>query len=1184
MSLLKYKQSFILKKLIQNLKIWAMKSKHVFPQNDPKLRLMSQPDNGISEKSNPGQPPPQPLQPIQPNRVPVFLLSQFNPNIPRTTPGQILVNMQNSSVSHSLVPNLSNPVNTMRMQPITNPLNMMTNPLNTIRIQSLQTRVQPLQVSRMQHLQTSRIIQPSNMIMNNRMPPAVTMHSSTLIHPNTTANIITTPTAKNNSAQPLLTAKTGPTSKISSAPEKRPKAPTGKRKKTTPPSTSSAESSEPTKKKRAPQKRKPAAPKPPKPPPEVKECKSCHHKVLPQSEISCQTESFKFITQTGTRVPQEIPKIKIASDFSTSLRTILRNLKDTHFAESGTSFDNSRNKIAEQFAEWFQIKCPKHLTKCPLCSEDLTTNDKLRRHVVNFCPGLETMNRDMMSGYRTPDFRPNSVVDVVSEKLPDQEVVAMFQKEYFRMNDDLNLKDTCIFCGVKIEEDERRTEFDSLRIDEHHFFNGCVVFQCFLSLLDTPQIKSITHVIGTTNTFLYFKNMIVFFAIGFKHQIYDPGFLREDRFYLIGGMMKQAANSIMSHDTCCIFCSVQLKSLCVLEHHLSYCLCPVLKNFYLMIKQCLDTKSAITTHMRRISVFYQAVLRDNTLPIFPKQSILDQKLCKELLDNAMYFRSLDPNFTLQSYKSPKDYVVAQKIEKIQQAWAEKVVTDRDVECPFCLNSFASGKTLLRHIMFISCKNMKSVCNGIYMIMDYSEWNVDDNPLLQQITFILRNQLLQGKLDVILSRDQLKELLVSVVYFLEQDPSEYQKEKLFSGSTSSSTTEEQVVHSDGLGQLVSWAKKLVKKKNVTALCSLCGQDEVTYTSIVPHIVMGKCGYTNQILPIILDCYTDSKTTDKTPIKMTSAFCHTQHSLLVDHLRRLLWLYNVNCKPAQFFVQSEFEVALLTPGSPLNACYSNHQSFIRTLFSPNQTTCDYCSTEFSSNDILLSHLSLVECATFQFILKHVKKEFDLSQTLNIPIGKIPELIKIHSEIFKVDPGVVFSSQYLQAKTALGTIQSESLVDNLKKFMNWTENMFENSICVGCKGSFDPTSQQTHILLEESEASFCPDMRKFLDFHKQLICKKDNNSGVIKATFTLSDMLDLKMYFQQFSVAIEHDQQTRYQTIPDIISPDLKTQLSASIGSIVKAFPEFKGVYPTSIPEESKALFHELISKQMLISGNF
>ena len=899
-----------------------------------------------------------------------------------------------------------------------------------------------------------------------------------------------------------------------------------------------------------------------------------------KKDNSCQTSGWKFMSEIGTIEAMRDKnnnreKQTSKSTIIASLKSICRNFKEKVELMNYNTKDSHwsvMKSVVDECSRWLKQHTNKANT-CLLCEQRFLSEKSLNYHFVSTCAVLKAIFVENVVGINQSTHPDNESVrtDSLNDKNVSPSIVQdLFSKSYFHNNNVHALKGVCMFCGEDVKCVE--TANTDMYLDKRHFFDSCIVFRSFLLFHNQPYIHATSQKVGTSWTFLYYFCLLNYYALDFEHDLNDLRFLKEDKARLILVNMENITDNIIQRAVECPLCYSPIKNHTVLKHHISFALCPFLLKFYkdmkLHIQNVWKTPGQVE-HLRRITICFQSFMQfqESPKPMMLKQSILEESLACKLLENAVYFKSLDNNFTLQFYKTPKDAAVALKIEELQQHWAEEVLKGREdsTECPFCLTVFNTEKNLLKHIVYISCKSIRPLCNQIYSLIEYCEWDVLSplNILTQHSSYIIKQAILRGKFEINLIKDHLSEYITLVIEkFLNLDLTEKVKDVMFEGTECESlqlkgelTVEEESIFQE----FYTWAKKVIKKKN-GSVCPLCGHDEsdVNFTNLTNHLALGACTYLKQFLCLMDEVYKFNHLFKPCPAP-TKIVINNNRSVSFDfvhHIRKVLFLFKASTKSKSntFFDHAEFEDFLVN--SPQN--YIKHSNLISFVIGNETSTCSFCFMDLKSQDHLLLHLLFFKCPTIMFVINLVKNEWKKCSMGSMgKTDKMLDIIKVYSSIFELDPRAVISSSNM--KKYFNENNNVAMLNNFKHLKAWAQEMFtfdassNLNICNACNVAAELIDR--HLWFEEPVENFCPELKSYLDFHRKMVCKKDKR-GEIQASFTVTDLFELKRFIQ-----CQYSHMSSRSAILDvekqaILSPTLKKEVKDSINMTLKIYPRYDG----------------------------
>ena len=897
-------------------------------------------------------------------------------------------------------------------------------------------------------------------------------------------------------------------------------------------------------------------------------------------DSSCQTSGWKFMSEIGTiEAMREKNKNRdnqtSKSTIVASLRSICRKFKEKVELMNYDLHDNLgsvMDSVVDECSRWLKQHTNKANT-CLLCEQRFLSEKALKYHFVSSCAVMRSIFVENVVGISQSNHLDSELVrtDSIKDKTVSPATVQdLFSKNYFHSNNVNALKGVCMFCGEDVKV--RETASTDMYLDKRHFFDSCIVFKSFLVFHNQPYILATSQKVGTSWTFLYYYCLLNYYAMNFEHDLNDLRFIQEDKAHLILINMDNVTDNIIQRAAECPLCYSAIKNLAVLRHHIAFALCPFLLKFYQDMKvhvQKVWKTPAQVDHLRRITICFQSFMQfqKSPKPIVLKQSILNEALAYKLLENAMYFKSLDNNFTLQFYKSPKDAAVAMKIEGLQQTWAEEVLKGREdsTECPFCFTVFNTEKNLLKHLVYISCKSIRPLCNQIYNLIEYCEWDVLEplNIVTQHSCYIIKQAILRGKYEINLVKDHLSEYVTIVIEkFLNLDLTEKVRNVMFEGTECESLQlKEELTLEEGsiFQEFYTWAKKVIKKKNVS-VCPLCGQDEseVISTTLLNHLALGACPYLKQFLCLMDEVYKFNHLFRPCPAP-TKIVINNNRSVSFDfvhHIRKVLFLFKASTKSKSktFFDHAEFEDFLVN--SPQN--YIKHSNLMSFVIGNETSTCSFCFMDLKSQDHLLLHLLFFKCPSIMFVIGLVSNEWQKCSTGSMgKTDKMLDIIKVYSSIFELDPRAVISSSNM--KKYFNENNNVAMLNNFKHLKAWAQEMFTfdaNSnlnICNACNVAAELIER--HLWFEEPVENFCPELKSYLDFHRKMVCKKDNR-GEIQASFTVTDLFELKRFIQcQYSHMYSKSAMLDVEK-QGILSPALKNEVKESINMTLKIYPRYDG----------------------------
>ena len=893
---------------------------------------------------------------------------------------------------------------------------------------------------------------------------------------------------------------------------------------------------------------------------------------------SCQTSGWKFMSEIGTI--EALKEKNKNRDKQASKSTIVATLRDVYRRfkqkievmnyESPDSHSYLMDSVVEDFQRWLKQQHADSKNTCLLCEQTFLNEKAVQQHLVSSCVVLRTIFTETVVGLpqtTTPD--PELSTQTTEENVEKTTnpiiIQEIFSKSYLHNNSVQGLKGKCIFCGETVKNKE--VSDTDMYLDKRHLFDSCIVFKSFLIFHGDSYTLETSQKVGTSWTFQYYYCLLNYYALNFQHDIHDLRFLQEDKAHFIVQIMESITESIIHRASDCPLCYSNITNPAVLKHHISFSLCPFLLKFYKEMRTHVDTVWKVPGQiesLRMMSSCFQYFMSFQCVakPIMIKQSILPDALAYKLLENAMYFKSLDQGFNLQYYKAPKETAIAVKIEEQQQQWAEEVLqcksSDIATECPFCFTTFNTERNLLKHIVYISCKSIRPVCQQIYNLLEYCEWDVQ-NPvaiITQHSCYIIKQAVLRGEYEINLQKEQLTEYITIVTAkFLNFNLTDRVKSILFE-STEQSILEPTLNYDENnlFQEFFSWAKRVIKKKN-GAMCPLCGQDKGLFNTLVNHLALGACPYLKQFLQVMDEIY-----------QFNHLFrpCHAPPNILISknrsitfdfvhHIRKVLFLFKGSTKCTKFFDHEEFETFLIN--SPQN--YVKHANLMSYVISNDSTTCSFCFMDFKSQDHLLLHLQFLRCPTIMFIVDLVKNEWNKCGKGMAKTDKMLEVIKIYSSMFEMDPNTVISSGSM--KKYFSENNNMAMLHNFKSLQSWAQSMFTYdarstlNICNACNVAAELIER--HLWLEEPVENFCPEIKSYLDFHRRMVCKKDNR-GEIKASFTVTDLFEIKRFIQSQYSHLHKSVKTDISSKQSIISPSLRKQIKESINMTLKIYPRYDG----------------------------
>ena len=904
-------------------------------------------------------------------------------------------------------------------------------------------------------------------------------------------------------------------------------------------------------------------------------------------EVACQTSGWKFMSEIGVieqskTLESNIPistfdKLSEASIFLKSVRIILEASPQSDIV---TTFNNVIYNLDNS-----EMIMKNNDKSCILCGE-LFENVSFKYHVATNCSVFEQCFQKMIIG-RNEAYATVDKTNILTNK---DEVKDTFKNEYVFHNSPETMRQLCFFCG-EYGGDKSLSE-PEMHVFKKHLFTDCKVFSCFLKFLSHPDIVSMTQKIGTSWTFLYYHIYLVYFSMEFTNPPSDLQFIREEKAYLIIRTLENIAKSITVRQTCCPLCYSSISSNPVLIHHLTFGLCPVLLLFYEEMKthtQQVWTSIKYELAHQKVGCMYQYMMsfQNPIKPILLQQNVLSENLCSRLIENAFYYKSIDSNFSLQSHKMPKDSEVAQKIEDRQQKWAVMVLREliTDAECPFCKTVFNTERNLIKHVMYASCKSLRQVWNMINSLIEYCDWSVlrHQSFMTRHTAYVLRECFVGGLFSINLSCDNLSEFISIVVdNFLASNITDDQRKMLFESKA------ENMLSGPGepiFDMFYEWARKITKRKNVTS-CLLCDAELDSYNSLLDHIAMGICPYLKKILSIIDEILKYNQLNVQCNIPQGINICQNRSLTfdMIHHIRKIIFIHKAsNQNSATFFDDVTFEKFLIN--SP--TLFQKHHKFISFLVTDNSTVCSYCYLDLKTSAKLRVHLLYFKCCTFKFLIKLIKNEWDTCQAGKVPSERLVELISYYTRLFELDPNINISSSYLK-KFFFADKSNKPMLENIRKINLWAQDMYvydkESSlkVCRACKLAAE--NIERHVWLEDPRETFCPEIRAYLDFHRKMVCKKDGKAE-IKASFTITDLFDLKRYIQYHIVEVNENTDGSRTAKCEMIYPQ-NYDLLRVITEPLKSIPDVKfdaSTIKEFYSKSKKFTRHELAFAEQFLSDN-
>ena len=897
---------------------------------------------------------------------------------------------------------------------------------------------------------------------------------------------------------------------------------------------------------------------------------------VPTKDSSCQTSGWKFMSEIGTiEAMKEKNKNR---DKQASKSTIIATLRDVYRRfkqkievmnyESPDSHGCLMDSVVEDFQRWLKQQHADSKNTCLLCEQTFLNEKAVQQHLVSSCVVLRTIFTETVIGL--PQATPPEPEDTSKADGDNKDKVTpsifqdIFSKSYLHDNSVKGLKGKCMFCGQTVKNKE--VPETDMYLDKRHLFDSCVVFKSFLIFHGESYTLTTSQKVGTSWTFLYYYCLLNYYAMNFEYDLHDLRFLQEDKAHYIVQIMESITETITHRASDCPLCYSNIKNASVLKHHISFSLCPFLLKFYKDMRTHVEKVWHVPGQeeaLRSVSSCFQYFMsfQCTAKPIMIKQSILPDSLAYKLLENAMYFKSLDQSFNLQYYKAPKETAIAVKIEEQQQQWAEEVLqcksSDVATECPFCFTTFNTERNLLKHIVYISCKSIRPVCQQIYNLLEYCEWDVQ-NPvaiITQHSCYIIKQAVLRGEFEINLLKEQLTEYVTIVTAkFLNFNLTDRVKSILFE-STESSIVEPALNYDENnlFQEFFSWAKRIIKKKN-GAMCPLCGQDKGLYNTLVNHLALGACPYLKQFLNVMDEIYQFNHLFRPCPAPSTILISKTRSITFdfVHHIRKVLFLFKGSTKCSTFFDHDEFEAFMIN--SPQS--FSKQANLMSYVIGKDSTTCSFCFMDFKSQDHLLLHLQFLRCPTIMCVVDLVKNEWNVCSKGMAKTDKMLEVIKIYSSMFEMDPSTVISSGSMKKYFNDNNI---AMLNNFKFLQSWAQSMFTYdsqstlNICNACNVAAELIER--HLWLEEPVENFCPEIKSYLDFHRRMVCKKDNR-GEIKASFTVTDLFEIKRFIQRQYSHLHKSSKMDFCGKQSIISPSLRKQIKDSINTTLKIYPRYDG----------------------------